>query len=102
MKNRGLLAVKIGNRIYNRSHESRYLGERKTLFRLLLAQLLQVWSIDIVHENVRALQLLILKDTIHTGKSLVIEPLQYVALKNKSISILPCQIFSVRLYHLFK
>src|SRR2546421_7835483 len=102
MKNRGLLAVKIANCIYNRSHNSRNLGEGKTFFWLLLAQFLQVWTIDIVHECVSSLLRVILKDTVNTRQGPVVEPFEYIALKNKTVSILPRAVFPIWLHHLFE
>src|SRR6266480_3625634 len=102
MKNRRLLAVKIANCIYHRGNDICNLGEGKTFIWLLLAQFLQVWTIDIVHEYVSALLLVILKDTINTREGPVVEPFEYIALKNKTISILSRPVFPVGLHHLFE
>jgi hypothetical protein len=61
--------------------------ERKAMIGLLLSQHLQVWPIDVVHEQIRALLCVVFKDAIDTRQRGMIEALQHLAFKGETLAL---------------
>jgi len=59
-----VLLVQIRNGIHYRSHDTQHLLHREAFLGLLLAQFLQVWPINIIHEHISPVVLVIFDDVI--------------------------------------
>src|SRR5579884_2852371 len=87
MDNGRALLMQIGDGLHDGGEHRQHLSKGELLIRLLPAQHFQIWPLDIIHQNISASLLLVLKGAVDAGQRRVVKPLENLAFKDEAFSL---------------
>jgi len=79
--------MQVNQRIHDGSQKRQHQREREALLRLLLAQGLQVPSLDVIHEQVDPSEFSVFEDAVHTWQRAVIQSLEDLPFEDEALAV---------------